>query len=247
MPNDVFRAIDAVLVLGALQNVPHEDARRVYGVGRNLPGLDQVLHLGDRALGRRGHHGIEVARGLPVDEVAEPIATVRAHEREVGFERHLQHVGPAVDDARLLALGDDRVAAGLREEAADAGAAGADALGKRALRDQFDVQFPREKLALELAVLAHVARDHLANLVSLEQRAQAEVVDAGVVADDGEVARAAAAESEQKVFRVAADAESPAHDRRAVEDSRDRLIGGVEHLVHDAIMDPDRVRRPFSS
>jgi hypothetical protein len=77
--------------------------------GRNLSGLDQVFDLGDRALGRRGHHRIEVARGLPVDEVAEPIAAVRPYEREVGPERHLQHVGPAVDDARLLALGDDRV------------------------------------------------------------------------------------------------------------------------------------------
>jgi hypothetical protein len=105
---------------------------------------------------------------------------------------------------------------------------------------------PRE-LSLELAVLTDVARDHLANLASLEQPAQAEVIDAGVVADDGEVARAAPVQGEQKVLRVPADAETPAHDRRAVEDSRDRLIGGVEHLVHDAIMDPDRVRRPVSS
>ena len=53
---------------------------------------------------------------------------------------------------------------GGREEAADARAAGADALGEGALRVELDLELAREELALELLVLAHVAGDHLLDL-----------------------------------------------------------------------------------
>ena len=51
----------------------------------------------------------------------------------------LEHVHAAVDLARLLALGEVGAVAGRREEGADAGAGGADALGQVALRHQLEL------------------------------------------------------------------------------------------------------------
>ena len=90
---------------------------------------------------------------------------------------------------------------------------------------------PREELPLELLVLADVGRDHLADLAGLQQQAEAEVVDAGVVADDGQVfacpARAARA---IRFSGIAAQAEAADHDRRAVGNQRDRLLGASRAL-----------------
>src|SRR5207237_8719796 len=79
----------------------------------------------------------------------------------VGLGRLLQDHLLAGDDAALLALRDLRAGTGGGEEAAQAGAAGADALRERALRIQLHLQLLLDELALELLVLADVARDHL--------------------------------------------------------------------------------------
>ena len=82
----------------------------------------------------------------------------------------------------LLALGDQGADAGLGEEGRDAGAAGADALGQRALRVELELELAGQVLALELLVLADVGADHLLDLARVEQLAEAEAVDAAVVA-----------------------------------------------------------------
>ena len=76
-----------------------------------------------------------------------------------------------------------RADAGAGEEGRDAGAAGAQLLGQRALRREFELELAGQVLALELLVLADVAGDHLLDLARLEQQAEAEAVDAGVVGD----------------------------------------------------------------
>ena len=88
----------------------------------------------------------------------------------------------AVDLARLLALGDLRAEAGRREERLDAGAAGAQPLGERALRAELDLELAGEELLLEDLVLADVARDHLLDLALREQDAEALLGRAAVVA-----------------------------------------------------------------
>ena len=76
-----------------------------------------------------------------------------------------EHVScAAVELARFLALGDDRAEAGAGEERRDAGAAGAQALGERALRVELEFEFAGEVLAFEFLVLADVGRNHLADL-----------------------------------------------------------------------------------
>ena len=47
---------------------------------------------------------------------------------------------------------------------------------------ELDLELAREVLPLELLVLADVARDHLPDLLVAQQDAEAEVVDAAVVA-----------------------------------------------------------------
>ena len=108
-----------------------------------------------------------------------------------GISAQLHHVLLAVELADLLAVGHDGADAGLGEERRDAGAAGAQLLGQRALRREVELQFAGQVLALELLVLADVARDHLADLARREQLAEAEAVDARVVGDDRQVLDAA--------------------------------------------------------
>ncbi len=169
---------------------------------------------GDLAAGR--DHRVEVARRHPVDEVAGLVALPRLDDRHVGVDGLLQHVRLAVERPRVLVLGQHRAEAGARVEAGDAGAAGAQLLGQRALRRQLQLQFAGQHLALEFLVLAHVAGDDLLHLARLEQQPHAEIVDAGVVADDGEVLGAAGDQRTDQVLRNAAQTEPAGGDRHAV-------------------------------
>src|SRR5262245_7348275 len=179
--------LDPLFVLLALQNVPHEDPRRDHVIGIDGAGFDELLHLGNRDAAGRRHDRVEVSRGSPIREIAHPIALPRAHESEVGAKGRLEHVMLAVDQARLLALGDNRSVGRRREKSADSGAAGANALRKRTLRDEFDLELSAQILTFEFPVFADVGGNHLPHLTRFQQDADTEVVDAGVVADDRQV------------------------------------------------------------
>src|SRR6185436_8584229 len=176
--------------------------------------------------------GIEVARRPPIYKVAEPIALPRLHERKVGAQRLLEDIAPAIDHPRLFALGDDGAVGRRGEEAFDAGAGGAHALGERALRDELDLDLAAQELPLELLVLPDVGRDGFSNLPRVEEDARAELVDADVVADDGEVFCAARVLRADEILGDGAEAEAPHHDRRAVGDERRRRFGARQDLVH---------------
>ena len=70
-------------------------------------------------------------------------------------------------------------------EAGDACSSGAHALGECALGAELYFEFAGEELAFELGVLAYVAGEHLFDLASCEEEAEAEVVYSGVVAGYG--------------------------------------------------------------
>src|SRR3546814_12189213 len=90
--------------------------------------------------------------------------------RSVGDQCGLQHVVPAVDLARLLALCDHGAVAGGGEERRNSRTAGAQALGQGALRVEFELELTGQELALELLVLAHVGRNHLLDLPRTQQQ-----------------------------------------------------------------------------
>ena len=219
--------------MGVDDDAVHVDAGQVHGVRIEGAGLDELLDLDDgRPAGHR-HRRIEVARGAAKDQVAAVVGLPGLDEREVGHQRALQHVGVAVELAQFLALGDDRADAGAREEGRDAGAAGAQPLGERALRRELELELAGQVLALELLVLADVARDHLLDLPRLEQLAEAEAIDAGVVGDHGQVLDAAVAQRRDQRLGNAAQAEAADGQQLAV--AHDALQGrrraGI-HLLH---------------
>ena len=150
----------------------------------------------------------------------------------------------------LFALRDEGPDAGRRVEAGDAGSARAHPLGERALRHELDLELARQELPLELGVLADVGGDHLADLARLEQQAQAPVVDAAVVRNDGQVPDAVAPERRDQVLRDAAEAEAADDERRAVATSataasadRDDLIDHREAMITEWFAPPPRTRR----
>src|SRR5690606_34127972 len=114
-------------------------------------------------------------------------------------------------------------------ERGDPGAAGADALGQRALRRQLDLELPAQVLPLELLVLADVRRDHLPDLAVLEQEPEPEVVDPAVVGHDHEILRAERAERRDAVLRDAAEAEAAREEGGAARD--------VAHGIQSALVD----------
>jgi len=61
----------------------HVDARKVHLVGRDLAGLDELLHLGDREPGRHRAQGVEVARSHAEHQVSVSVAPVGPHQRDI--------------------------------------------------------------------------------------------------------------------------------------------------------------------
>jgi hypothetical protein len=100
----------------------------------------------------------------------------------------------AVEFAGFLAVGNDGAVAGFREEGRDAGAAGAQLFGQRALRREFELEFAGQELAREFLVFADVGGDHLLDLARFQQLAEAEAVDARVVRDGGQLLDAGVAQ-----------------------------------------------------
>src|SRR5262249_14650628 len=126
--------LDRLFVLRALEDALHVDAGRVDLIGVELSDVDELLDLGDGDAPGGGAHRVEVARRLSIDEVAPAVALPRLDDGEVAGDRLLEHARAAVPHARLLALGALGAVAGRRVERGDAGAAGAQPLGERALR-----------------------------------------------------------------------------------------------------------------
>jgi hypothetical protein len=120
-----------------------------------------------------------------IDQVARLVGLPRLDQRDVGFSERSITYWFSPSNSRISLPSATMVPyAGLGEERRDARAAGAQLLGQRALRREFELEFAGQVLALELLVLADVGRDHLLDLARREQLAEAEAVDARVVGDD---------------------------------------------------------------
>ena len=111
---------DALLIVLALENVAHEDARRHDVIGVDLPRLDQMLDLGDRDVRGGGHHRIEVPRGLPIQKITNAVASPGLDEREVSVQRGFEHVWLTGNRAGFLAFGNQRPISGRCKETANA-------------------------------------------------------------------------------------------------------------------------------
>ena len=127
----------------------------------------------DDGVGGHRHDRIEIARGQRIGEVAEIVGEEGMHQREIGAQRGLEQVRLAVDLDPLLAFLDQRADAGRRQHAAEAAAAGADALDEGALRDQLDRDLLAQHLLLRLRIEPDMGADHARHLRAVEQLADA--------------------------------------------------------------------------
>ena len=152
------------------------DRLRIERAGRH-----DLLDFGHRHLAGGRHVRVEVARRAPVDEIAGGVGLPGLDDRDIGPEPGLANIELPLEFLDRLALGDDGADAGLGVEGGDAGAAGTDALGQRALRVELKLKLAAEILLLEQLVLADIGRDHLPDLPGLQQHPQAEAVGAGIV------------------------------------------------------------------
>src|SRR6185503_7483583 len=75
--------LDPLFVLGALQDMGHENARRHDMVGINGARFDEVLDLGDGNPRGGRHDRIEVPGRPSIDEIADAVALPGVNEREV--------------------------------------------------------------------------------------------------------------------------------------------------------------------
>src|SRR5579863_3279760 len=186
----------------------HENTGRMDRVRIELTGLDDLFDFDDRDLAGHRAHRIEIARGAAVDQIAGLVRLPGFDQRDVGRERRLEHVLTVAELARLLAFRDDRAIAGVREERGDARATRAQLLGERALRGEFELEFAGQILTLELLVLADIRRDHLLDLQRRQQQAEAEAVDARVIADAGDALDARIAQRRDQRLGNAAQTET---------------------------------------
>ena len=127
--------------------------------GSIWPGSTRCFHLGYRDLRRGRHHGVEIARGFAVNKVAEAIAFPCFDQREVRGESAFEQVETPVEFAHLFPLGHDGACARGSVEGRDARACRTDALSKRTLGDQGEIQLPRNDQSFEKFVFANVTAE----------------------------------------------------------------------------------------
>src|SRR5262249_20098943 len=89
-----------------------------------------------------------------------------------------------------------------------------------------------ENQFFEELVFTNVGGNHLSNLTCLQQLTDAEVVDAGIVADDRQIANAFIAQGENEVFRDSTQAKAAHHDCCAILDVGYGFTRVTHHLVH---------------
>src|SRR5580704_6124200 len=159
---------DTFGVVCALENCVDEDAGRVDLVGREFARLDELLHFGDDVIGSSGHHGIEVARGFAIDQIAHAIALPSLDQGEIAAKGSFEDVMPTVEIASFFSLRDQGAVAGWSIKRGDAGAAGAQALREGTLRIYLHLQLAAENQLLEKFIFANIGRDHFFDLAILK-------------------------------------------------------------------------------
>src|SRR5258708_35569324 len=107
-----------------------------------------MLDFGDYVSGGSGHHGIEIARGLAIDEIAPAIAFPGFDEREVAAQAAFENVMAAIELAGFFSFGNHGAVAGWCVEGGDTSATGAKGLGGRALRMNPALNFAPESQTL---------------------------------------------------------------------------------------------------
>ncbi len=108
-------------------------------LGVNPAHLHDLLRLHDGCGRRHAHDRGEIAGRFIVKKISETIGPRRLDQREVRRQAPFQDIIAAIELPHFLALGQRCADRGHGEKGRNARAAGADALGQRPLRDQFQL------------------------------------------------------------------------------------------------------------
>src|SRR5260370_42628871 len=88
-------ALDALFVLGALENGVDKNAGRMNLIWVELAEFDELFDFGDNVVGGSRHHWIKIARSLAIDEAAPAVAFPRLDKRKVAADGALHDVTAA--------------------------------------------------------------------------------------------------------------------------------------------------------
>ena len=108
----------------------------------------------------------------------------------------------------FFSLGHQRANTGSRVEPGDSRPSCTHSFRQRSLWAELNLQLPVKILPLKLAVLAHIAGNHLPDLPSFKQKPESPSIHAGVVAGNGKVADASVAQCKNQRLGYAAQAKS---------------------------------------
>ena len=217
-----------------VQHAIDEDARRHDHLrGERAECRDVACH-GDGQCRRHRHHRIEVPRAVAIGEVAPAIGAPSLDQCDVAWQRVFQQAQPAADLARLASLREQRVGAGGRIEAGDAGAGGAHAFGHRALRYDLHLQVAALQQPAGKARGTHEAADQPAHAAERQQPFDRAAIASAGDGDDGEIARALRDQAVQQRGGNADIAEATEQDRGAVGNACHGLGHGMHELVDHA-------------
>src|ERR1700720_3925175 len=205
--------LDALLVRRAAHDAFDKDARRVDVVGVDASGLDQMLDLCNGHFRGRRHHRVEVARGLPVDEVAFAIGSPPMNDRTIDDQATLQKIALSVEVADVLALRHQGADTCLGEECRNAGAAGPYPLRESTLGIEFEFELATEIKIGKQLVFADIRRDHFADLAALEEQPEPGPVDAGVVRDHSQAIDPGFPDQDSQRLPICAETEPATHNR----------------------------------
>ena len=189
------------------------------------------LHDGRR--GGHGHDGPEVARGLAIKQVAPAVGLVRFDQGEVGSNRVLEHIVTPLDGSRLFSVGERGAVARRSEERPNPRARRADALGEVSLGHEFELDFSRVILLVEVprVDLAGERANHFAHGSTLDEQCKAFVGVPGVVVHNREAGKVSAQESVDQVDGLTGQTEATDHDGRSIGNVGEYLVDRIAKFV----------------
>ncbi len=227
---------------GALLNPLHarglddsidEDPRGMDLVWVQFADWYELLHFSNADLATSRHHWVEVSGGLAINQVAKAIATPRLDKRKIRADASLHHKCLAIEDFVGLSLGDLGREPGSGVKSWNPGATCSKSLRQRSLRGEFNFKFARHELTFKFGVFSYVARDHPANLSSLQEQSKPPVVNPGVVARDGQTLDATIAQGDDQILWDSAESKSTDCDQHSISDETLKRIGArVMDLVY---------------
>src|ERR1700683_3238119 len=194
----------------------YEDGRRDDDFGIKAAGGDEIFDFDERGLACGGHDGIEIARSLAINEIAQMIGALRTDKSIIGTKRVFENVALAANHALFFAAGYLGAHADGGIKGRNAGAKGAYAFAENSLWNEFEFDFAGVILLLKIfRAGTGKGGDDATNLAIFEENAGLAVTGATIVADDFEIARATAGQGLDQIIGGSGPAEAPQEERSA--------------------------------